>query len=422
MLENPGTLERLSVGCVVTFSSDVPESFFRLLKFHTSLENARCPEFSEPVWFVQNLFGARFGKGSKELLAGHSVDPKCNPIHQHSVQYLADMGLLMALSRAKSMQSFVSSVSYFDDTQESLNNSIFQFGRPCYICLIALTSRTRIALSENEYPAAERGSVIILPVLDSCTTNRLRVVHGATIAVVFGSLDPVCNTKSFVNAINAQMSLFSVEYSDSESFNRKTGNRSLFLPQIACPDCRRPIQIRKTSATEKPGDVENQDSAIVTVICDEEEAACALETGLCAINRYTQRLLYASDSSFISSELRAIYTNCETVEPLLRWSKKRGIKDYSVPQGFVSPALIPKGRGLSSKDTMYTIVQVIGRPEIWGKKIWLVDPSGENGIELVPTKSMYRQMISELREWSHPCHKARSSAVCFIREWIRAYC
>ena len=414
----------LTDSSVVTFfSSKGSNSFSELLPFGESLEKAREQGFTDPEWFVVNIFGSKFGKGSKELLVGHSVDPKCNPVHRHSVQYLADIGLLGAASYSHGEALLVSSVSYFDEKQESLNKIIFQSSRPYHMFLIVLAPSTVIAYGENRYPKSGESSVIFIPLRNPRIADNLRVLKGATVAVVFGTLDPVSNHRNPSNGftLNAQISMKSKEYIGLETTNRRTQTRGHLYSQVACPDCRRPIEIQKVIEKPRNEAGSSSDTIIVTVVCDEEEAILAQEAGLCAVSRYSQRVLYVTSTSLLNDDLQSAYTSHGLVKGLSRWPKKRGMKEYSVPDGYVSPALLPKGTDINQKDSMYTIIQALGRPELWGKTIWLVEPSGEHGIEVSPTKSMYCQMILELREWSHPCHRARSSAICFIREWINAY-
>jgi hypothetical protein len=408
---------------VTFFSSKGSNSFSELLSFAESLEKAREQGFTDPEWFVVNIFGSKFGKGSRELLVGHSVDPKCNPVHRHCVQYLADTGLLAVASHSYGEALFVASVSYFDEKQESLNKIIFQSCRPYHMFLIVLAPSTVTASGEFEYPESGERSVIYISLRNPRIADNLRVMKGATIAVVLGTLDPVFNHRNPSNgpSLNAQISMKSKEYTGLETTNRRTQTRGQLYPHVACPDCRRPIELQKVIEEPRYEASSSSDTIIVTVVCDEEEAISALEAGLCAVSRYSQRVLYVTSSSLLNDDLQSAYTSHGLVKALTRWPKKRGMKEYSVPDGYVSPALLPKGTDINQKDSMYTIIQALGRPELWGKTIWLVEPSGENGIEVTPTKSMYGQMILELREWSHPCHRARSSAVCFIREWINTY-
>jgi hypothetical protein len=389
------------------------------LRFRDLIVDSRAPDFSDPAWFVANWYGARLGKGSRELLSGVGVDPKCNPVHRYAVQYLADTGLLQVLSDLDESDSFALSVSFFDEKQESMNKTILLGGRAHQICLIVLSS-TVISMNEDQFPEIKEGSVICFPVTADERFDNFRISKGETIAVVVGSLDAPrsCFPRP---SVNAQIVLKSMEYEGFETANRRAQSEGEYSSLIACPDCRRPIQAQIFSSERNITPVADQNPVIITVICDEEEGALAVETGTFAMTRYNERILLATNESFITDELRAVYTRCGTVKPLSRWSKKRGLKDYAVPTGYVCPALIPKGTELTLKDTMYTIIQALGVEELWGRSAWLVEPSGQNGVEVIPSKSMYSQITAELREWSHPCHRPRHSAIELVRDWVNAY-
>jgi hypothetical protein len=158
---------------------------------------------------------------------------------------------------------------------------------------------------------------------------------------------------------------------------------------------------------------------LVTVVSDELVAQEAIDMGQRVSGRFANHVIVVTDPSLISADMKRIWPVQYLTKTLTKWTKRRGLQDYNVPEDFVSPILFPKGDTI--KDTMYCMVRAFGVEQLWGHNVWLVEPNGENGVEVTPSKSMYDQMVAELRDWTHPCHKSRNSAIGFVHEWLRAY-
>jgi hypothetical protein len=70
---------------------------------------------------------------------------------------------------------------------------------------------------------------------------------------------------------------------------------------------------------------------------------------------------------------------------------------------------------------MYTLLQAINLPELENKWLKIVDGGTLEAVVVKGSAKTYKQMMCELRDWNHPCHKPRHSAVSFIKEWTKAY-
>jgi hypothetical protein len=399
-------------------------SLEKLLKFAARLEESRSLS-SDPAWFVVNEFGSRSGAGSKDLLLGVPVDPKCNPAHKHAVQYLADTGLLIGLSSppfeddSKQRQSLmVTSVSFMDTSIAQLNKGVTSFSKVRRLALISLQESTSVSIAGVEQLLARVGDVVTFGMHEMMSLN---FVAGSGILVAFGSLiaHVAARNRLTHSGVRGAVELQSIEFSSIKTTNRVGRTAGVFQSLIPCPDCRRAIEIRRY--IERETDAVSATETLVTVICDENELVAAIETGNNIKARYADRVALVTDEKFITEDLKEIWPVQHVVSPLNKWTKKRGLHDYCVPEGFVTPVLFPKTLEHVIKDTMYTTIRAVGVEQLWGKRVWLIDPDAHHGVELIPSKAMYTQMLAELRDWNHPGHQARESAVTFITEWTQIY-
>ena len=381
----------------------------------------------DPRWFVRNDFGCRFGGGSKEMLDGIPVDPKANHLHRYALQYLADQGILRILSRpistdtgARLREVIATAVGYFSVEQGSFNKALCSLARVERFAIISMEPGTQVSVGQNVLPELGVGTTLEVNWMGSDSLPS--VLSGRGIVVVFGWPSAYNTSKNRLSgsSINANVKLSSRDLNTGVTLNRKCRNKSAFEKLLACPDCRRPVEILKQVDSEcAPSEKEAAIEHLVTVVCDELEAREAIDMGQRVSARFPNRVIAVTDPNLISEEMRRIWPVQYVTKTLGKWTKRRGLQDYSVPEDFVSPILFPKGDTI--KDTMYSMVRALGLQPLWGHKVWLIEPSGENGVEVTPSKGMYDQMLAELRDWTHPCHKSRNSAIGFVHEWIRAY-
>jgi len=131
-----------------------------------------------------------------------------------------------------------------------------------------------------------------------------------------------------------------------------------------------------------------------------------------------ERLLLYTREEYLTEEIKVKWETRISVGVFYRHGIKRGNFDKTVPPGYVSPTLFSKDQ----ERTMYTLVQALNVEELNDEWIRLLDLSVSDSLVIKGSSKMYRQMICELRDWNHPCHKPQKSALAFLREWLRAYC
>ena len=423
-----GTAESVRLEAEIDIFANLPQSssLEGLIDFGRNLCTARCRE-TDPSWFVVNSFGSRPGNGSKDLLAGSPVDPKSNPAHRHAIQYLADVGLLKMLSlapigdgRSATDPLLVTTVSFMDGSVPELNKGVLTFARVRRIALIAIEGRTALKISGQEFSLEQAGEVVSFTLPDK---QDLKILSGSVILVALGHLYVYSTSRNRLahSGITATIELQSTEYEGIKTSNRRGKAPGVHEPLVPCPDCRRPIEVRKVDKDRAITETSSDTEVLVTVVCDEQDLLNAISTAQDIKDRYSDRVVLVTDERLVTDELKALWPKQRVVKALTRWTKKRGMQDYAVPEGFVTPILFPKTLEYSIKDTMYTTVRAIGIEDLWGRRVWLIDPDAQHGVEVVPSKTMYSQMLAELRDWNHPSHQARESAINFIHDWVQVY-
>ena len=406
----------------------------RLFSFRQALGETRSAD-CDPKWFVTNIYGARFGGGSKELLNGVAVDPKMNPVHRYAIQYLSDIGLLKQLASMPAgpirdgHSLLVTAVSILDESQPVVNKSIFAHSRSHRLALIAVDDCTIVTSNGVDYPNLRAGEVLVIPTESRHIIASLRVRRGFTIAVVLGYPEAISAKKGKAptgtnacgfSTTNAKITMDSINFEGSTTVNRRAKTAGMFLPKVSCPDCRRPLEIMRREM-EAEGGTASVPDVLVTVVCDVKEAKAAVATGTRLDNQYPSRVIFLTDPMLADDDLKSSWPVQLTVSVLRKHAQPRGLQDYEVPPGFVSPVLFPRLMNPPVKDTAYTIIQALGCDELWGKCIRLVDPNGRMGVSVVPNSTMYSRMMTELRDWNHPCHHGRYSGISLIQEWLDAY-
>lgn len=394
-----------------------------LIDFHERLRDS-SPNSPDPNWFVFNIFGARFGMGSKALLSGVPVDPRCNPVHRYSMQYIADMGLLGICSSSATESLIVVAVAYLCDRQDGFNKSALAYAKCQRLVIISITNETVLRIGDLDYPGLDTGELCIVPLQSRKVVGSLRVRSGAAVAVVFGTPEPYSNTKgraapgcyaSGFASVNAKIELESVKLDGVVTGNRKTSTKGLFQSNLACPDCRRPLEIRKSEPSQENKLSDFSDAVLVTVVCDESEAENAVK--ISSGSQYSERIVFVTDTGLVSDNLRGAFEVRGPITTLQKHRVKRGLHDYCVEDGFVTPIIFPKTADPPIKDTMYTMIQALGDSVLWGRRVRISEPDGSAYADVIPSERMYKELKMELKDWNHPCHKARRSATGLIREW-----
>lgn len=376
--------------------------------FAEAIEARKSAEV-DPKWHVFTYLTARFSGGARELLQGVPVDPKSNPCHRHATQYLADLGLL-----TKWRGSLVTAVGYFSTEQGAVNKSMTASTTIDRFVFISLHDYTRFEDKRANLVPLKRGDVLVVTQPEELPTCET----GFGVLVVMGY--PDYRGRGAVEPLKATVILTSRDMNIRATTNRPVPEKpNTYQGQIACPDCRRPIRMEISDTIEGAIEPAGEPDLLVTVVTDKEEADQAIQMGLRVGRRFPNRFIVTTDTELITDDVKAVWPATASATPLLRWMKRRGMHDYAVPEGFVSPILFPKGE--SVKDSFYSLVQAIGITELAGKRIWLVDPEGDHGVDVIPSRPMHRQMVAELRDWTHPCHKWRESPIAFILEWTKAY-
>jgi hypothetical protein len=402
-------------------SSSLPQIENCVMRLRTALKNDEVQKC-----FVVNYAGARYGGSMLELVAGVPVDPKVNPVQRHSTQYLADQNLMDALcsppsdsNKSQQRDSIVTAVGFMGLSDGSMNRGMVSQARVDRLAFISLDDQFQLQVGTNLSPPASRGQVISFEW--SSNMDLPVVLNGVGIVVAFGWPYVLTHAKykPAHRGMNATVSLTSQSWKGLTTTNRRSRHKGIMQTQAACPDCRRPVEIQKVDPTGMPPEYTGDIEMLVTVVCDNEDVGKAIETGNRVASRFPNRVVMATSEALLTDQLRSVWTTQHLINPLTKWTKKRGLQEYSVPAGFVTPILFP--RNDSIKETMYCLVQALGVESLFGHRIWLMDPAGENGLELVPSKEAHEQILGELRDWNHPCHKSRDSAVTLIHEWISAY-
>lgn len=394
-----------------------------------SLENRRGSQDADPITFVTNDFASRNGGGSKDLLLGVPVDPRSNQVHRHSVQFLDDLRLIARMSDFvnKPEPAIVISVSYASAEQPGMNRAILAYARCERILFIALEEKTAFFVDDQEYEPMSIGDISGIPLRGTRLSSRFRLSRGSGIYVVMGQpvaysfgkgRAPQGTNASGFKTMNGLVELSS-EDRGTVTVNRRVKGKH--LPVIACPDCRRPLEIRKKPSESVPGLPENS-SVLVTVVCDEREARSAIVTGNSQSSEYTRKIVLVTNDALLSPDLCEVWTEHDSVFLLYKHKQRRGLTDYHVPSGYVSPLLFPKAMNPPLKESAYTIIQAVACAKVLGETvITLIDPDGKLSVNLRPSTQMHEQMMDELRDWNHPCHKGRKSAISFIKEWVQNY-
>lgn len=384
---------------------NLPTEFSKLLDFRTRLEARRGSINNDPATFVINEFGSRNGKGSRDLLLGGPVDTRSNPLHRFVIQYLDDLRMLADYSKT---EEIVISVSYGSCLQEKLNRSIFAHARCKRLFVIALEEGTNFHIDGEFYPVMNIGDVAVIPLIPM---RQLHLVSGSAIYVVFGVQK--CRKNYNQVSMPGAVKLESLHYEGICTVNRKSSTGTN-LPAIACPDCRRPTELVHAQSPKRSN---SDPSVLVTVVCDEAECKTAIEIGL--QTKIERKLILVTDAALITPSLLAVWPEQELVTAIRKYPNKRTLTDYYVPAGFVSPVLFQKSS--SEKDTLYTLMRAIGCASISETQILLTDPTGTESVCVTPNKETFDLMMTELRDWNHPCHRQRRSPIRFIREWIEVY-
>jgi hypothetical protein len=404
-------------------NSNVATCLTGLHDFCLSLERQRGSG-SDPRWEIHSFLNSRPGgdaskSSSLKLLDGSPVDPRSNTAHRLATQYLADIQLLKYLSRDEEMV-VVTAVGYFCSQQERMHMDMIASTSVHYLVFIALDSPTMIQVGSSVPAELGAGDVLVLPWSRNLPTPTC--IQGKGVSVVLGVplMPPSCRRRYKYTETNARIQVSSALSGSRPTSSRIGKDQPSFQTLVACSDCRRPLRVGIWQQQEEniPNNSEGH-VTLVTVACDEEEIAWAVETGRRVSSSFDGMLLLVTSEALLTDDVRSVWPNCEVVTPLTRWKQRRGMKDYNVPDGFISPLLFPKSGEI--KDSCYTLVQAIGIQSLWNRHIWLMDPKGEHGVEVTPNKIMYRQMVAELRDWNHPCHKWRESPIAFIQEWTNAY-
>lgn len=394
----------------------LPLGLSKLLHFRTLLELRRGASDQDPETFVTDDLASRNGKGSRDLLLGVPVDTRSNPVHRHAVQYISDFGLIPSVSQSKGLPEIVTSVSYGCAEQDKLSNSMFWFSDCKRLIVIALEEGTAF---NEQYPMSV-GDISIVSV-DKMRT-QFRLFFGSAIYIVMGY--PTTYSRGIGRSVTgakymtSAMTLSSIAYPGINTVNRKSDGKS--LTHVSCPDCRRPLEVVK--AVPRPESPKLTPQVLVTVVCDEEDCLSAIKTGRAHEGEFDKRIVLATDPALLRAELLEVWDEYILVPVVMKHSQKRGLADYSVPEGFVSPVLFPNSIESTSKPTMYTILQALQCKELLDTPVLLVDPNGNSSVCIKPDKKTYELMMQELRDWNHPCHKARGSALAFVKEWIEIYC
>jgi len=398
-----------------------------LIDFHERLRDL-SPNSTDPNWFVFNFFGARFGMGSKALLSGVPVDPRCNPVHRYSMQYIADMGLLGICSSYATQSLIAVAVSYLCERQDGFNKSALAYAKCQRLVIISITNDTVLRIGELAYPVLYIGEICVVSLQSRKIIGGLRLESGAAVAVVFGTPEPYSNTKgraapgcyaSGFASVNAKIELESAKIEGVITGNRKTSTKGLFQSKLACPDCRRPLEIRKSEPSQEY-DLPNFSNAVfVTVVCDESETENAVK--IASGSQYSDRIVFVTDTGLVSDKLRGAFEVRGPIASLQKHRVKRGIHDYCVEEGFVTPIIFPKTADPPIKDTMYTMIQALGDEVLWGRRVRISEPDGSAYADVIPSERMYKELKMELKDWNHPCHRARRSATGLIREWWEVY-
>jgi hypothetical protein len=404
---------------ISTFDPNVNSDMLICLhEFAAKLDERKDATDPDPVYFVTNIFGARTGKGSPDLLSGYPVDPKSNPVYRYSIQYLEDQGLLDQFSNSPTdkdglYDAIVTSVSLFSSDQESFNRSCLSYARAVRLALISLESSATLTYEGGKVCTAIPGSVTVIPAHPTIISS-LRCASGKFICVVFGQ----ARTKSYTPPISAKVDLCSVGYPTTRTSSRRQDFG--YSSRVSCPDCRRSVTVGPHKESHM-APLADEDPVLVMFACDEEDLLFVEEFGKAVHGDYTEQALFVNSKLAIPDEIRTLWPTIVASQELTKWSQKRGMHDYVVPDRYVSPSLFTRSTGRLMKESGYSLVSVLGHPKLVDRLLYLVPCDGGDGILLRSSAALMQRMKIELQDWSHPCHRIRSSVSEFIREWIAVY-
>ena len=371
------------------------------------------------------LFGSRDGGGLIDIVCGGALDPRCNQNHGNAIQYLDDQHVLDVLASRESpdIKSFVTSVFLLSEsTSTKLNAAVCGFGTIDRIAFITVSDAGSIAVGNDTYPLLRKGEIVAIS--SGVDLSLFKVSTGSFVGVCFGTPGVVRSRAATGSVksgpkpvIDTRVVLRSKYYSDiPTTVNRLIGTDGLYQSQIACPDCRRPLDIVGDDVVR----MESPESAdpglnLVVVIWNTAMADSLQDVD---ISGYTSdKWLLHTDEKLLAGRDVSKWTHVCQVRGMSRYKIKRGNLDSCVPAGYVSPTLFSR----ESDPLMYTMIQALSIPDLEGKLIRIVDMGNGEHITLRASVNLYKQIVYELRDWNHPCHRPRRSALGLFREWARSY-
>ena len=373
-----------------------------------------------------SLFGARDGGGLIDIVCAGALDPRCNPHHGNAIQFLDDQHLLDLLASSNSVDQTIFATSVFllaDVTSTKMSEAVLKFGSVERVALITVSDVGGFIIGKDTHPIMRKGELVVLSSPTSITS--FKVTSGAFVGVCFGTPGTVrarsamSACKSLNASIDARIVLRSNFYNDIPStVNRPAATSGLYQAQIACPDCRRALNISQDIVEETVRRLTDEELNIVVVVWHSEMVEKLEEFDTTPYKPQTRWLLYTDEKLLEGKEhIKTKWPNQVQVRRMSRHSIKRGNLDSCVPAGFVSPTLFSR----ESDIAMYTLIQGLSLSQLEGRLIRLVDLSSGDHINMRSRINLYRQIIYELRDWNHPCHRPRRSAIGLLKEWTRSY-
>ena len=389
-----------------------------------SLEVAKSAQHED--FTTSDHFGSRDGVGLMDIVTGAAMDPRCNPHHGNAIQYLDDQNVLdlLASGEAATVTSFATSVFFLSDsTSTKISESVLKFGVVHRIALFAVSDVASFVIGKETYPILRKGEIVAM--LRTVDFTSFKVASGSLIGVCFGipgtirARSTVGTIKQPSKSINARVVLRSTFYNEvPTTVNRPATTEGLFQSQIACPDCRRSLNILEDCFEKIPKPAPDEDVHLVVVVWNPEMANKLKDVDVSRYPKTNRWLLYTDESLLEGKEyLKARWANTVQVRRMGRYNTKRGNLDSCVPSGFVSPTLFSR----DSDAFMYTLIQGLSLVELEGKMLSLLDINTGEHISIRSRSNLYTQLVYEIRDWNHPCHRPRRSAIGILKEWSRSY-
>jgi hypothetical protein len=368
-------------------------------------------------------FGSREGKGRSDIVSGGAMDPRCNPHHGYTIQYLDDQKVLDIFSKGVDSEDglFVTSVFMISDkTTPRPSAAVLEFGRVHRIALIVMSEVGSVVVGKNTYPILRKGEILSLSI--PIDLSSIKVGSGSFICATFGipgpmrSRNPPVKDENPISGMDARVILRSSFYSNvPATVNRQKSTQALYENKIACPDCRRSVDIIVDGFKSVTRSVDGDETHLVAVVWNSTMAnkLSDFDTSECGDRTW----LLHTDEGILGDGRCTKWSNVLHVRRLCRYNIKRGNLDSCVPPGYVSPTLFNR----ETDPYMYTLIQALSIPELDGKLVRIVDLGSAEQITLRASINLYKQIVHEIRDWNHPCHRPRRGAIALLREWVRAY-